>query len=358
MGTLYTNTDNATPVSTGIIGPQGPQGYLGPKGLVGNNWAWMVTDPPTPGPGVQPPILNQAGTVLNGTGYGGPGSRWINYTTGEWFQFDGTSWATQGNLLGNKGADNFLKTEVSFNGKSSKGFDVDKINKSILVGHLIFPGTSIAGAINNVQVLLQSSSDSKAFRASVYLVNVGQTSAATDDIVVAQTGFTSLSGKGDDSSWKILSLTVNAPAVPVQQSIFALFVKLRLNREQEIDWIQKLKADYTDEIAGLYSSKLSKLENTSPNSFYNTLDTDYGISPPAETDVKRQERKYIEQLTISKETQAVDKATDTFEKLRKTEWTKDGEKKIALDNKTKKNWWLQAHSDYTATIKVAHLIVS
>jgi hypothetical protein len=366
MGSLYTNTDNAIRLSANIIGLPGPTGYLGPVGPRGPGWAWMDRDPTEDFAYRQAvplsPVVDKFGVPFpTDSTYPVTGNKWVNYVTGDWFEYDSVTetWGTvQGNILGAKGSDNYLKTEVSFNSNvDTKGFKVNKVNKSKLIGHLIYPGSSVSGPINNVQVLVQSSSDSKNFRASIYLVNVGQITGVNDDIVVASSNFTSLSGKGDDTSWKILNLNVSQNAVPQQPSVFALFVRLRLNRPAEINHISNIKSKYNDEIAGLYASKLSKLEDTSADSFYTTLEDDYNIITSGETNLKRQNRKAKTSSDKSKSDKEAISAADSFKIEEKKKWN-DGIGSVKVTDEEIATDWGDPKTNDKPSIKIAHLIVT
>jgi len=228
MGSVYTNTNNAVSCSN-IDGKPGPRGPRGDRGITGNNWVYVPFDPTR---GFQVTGKDEQGNSLpSNTGAIFPSKydKWLNSLTGVWFEWDGSSWIEQPlPKIGPKGPDGIIRTDISFGRNyDTRGFTVATLNKDISVGHLIFPGTTLAGAMTSVKVLTQCNSEGKNLKVRITLLNINQSDSTTDDIIVAQTpGSHFVNGNGGDSSWKISDLTIIPANVPVTEEILLVTARI------------------------------------------------------------------------------------------------------------------------------------
>ena len=372
MGALYTNTTNAIRFSERITGPKGKPGFIGPTGPKGNKAVYLPYDPTTPeyATGIANGSIipkdsdgNKFPTTVGGT-WPNTGDKFINSLTGAVYAWNGTKWVANGtNVKGIRGLGNFVKSEVSFNGIfDNQGFTVSAQNQKTLVGHIIYPGKAVSGPINNVQVLVQTSSGGNNLIATVYLVNLGNLDAGIDDIVVAQSS-AYLNGKGDDTSWSLLNLTVYPDNVPSTQEIFGLFVLLRADKKQETTHISNLGARYGAEAASAYTTMLKETEATSKEVFYKILDAQYQTKTIAETPAAMELRRATEAAlskkalieqeimikTIREQALAADIPYDPFASQPPVK---------GATGTVKQNPWQETPITYATRIKVAHLLIS
>tara|TARA_R110002126_G_scaffold127296_1_gene269490 strand:- start:6435 stop:7208 length:774 start_codon:yes stop_codon:yes gene_type:complete len=228
MGSVYTNTNNAVSCSTsdGKLGPLGPRGD---RGITGNNWVYLPYDPSK---GFELFATDEQGNSLpSNTGAIFPSKfdTWLNSITGVWFEWDGIDWIKQPlPKFGPKGPDGIIRTDISFGRNAdTRGFTISQVEKDFTVGHVIFPGTSLAGPMTSVKILTQSNTENSNLKVRISLVNINQSNILSDDIVVAQTIATHyLNGNGGDSSWKISDLVIVPANVPTTEEILAVVVRL------------------------------------------------------------------------------------------------------------------------------------
>lgn len=294
MGALYTDTYNAIRWSERIVGLTGKPGFRGITGPRGNRAVYLPYDPTSSTYAVG--IANGSIIPKDVTGAGFPstlggswpnvGDKFINSLTGVVYYWNSSGvWvlSTSPSVKGNRGPGNYVKSEVSFNSEEdNQGFIVDIPNAKTLVGHIIYPGKSVAGNMNKVQVLVQASSDSKQMNATAYLVNLGTLVAGNDDIVIARST-TNISGKGDNTSWFILDLAINNNNVPNTQEVLGLFIFLSADKVQQKAHIENLKRIYSPEAASLYTTNMAQTEITTKESFYKVLSDNYNTTTIAET---------------------------------------------------------------------------
>jgi hypothetical protein len=251
MGAVYTNNENAIRCTDNIAGIQGRPGFAGPPGPGGNNWAYMPVGPSAK--------INNAfdenGDLLPtvpGERWPIQGDSWLNYRTGEWYIYQDVDpspfWELQPTLLqGPKGADDYMTTEVSFNKfNDTTGFAVDRFDEEVVVGHLIFPGTILAGKpISSVQVLVHINSGGDNIRADFRLSSMGLLATdPVDDVLVAQVD-PILNGNGGTTSWQIIDLNVLPANVPAFEEVLQLTLRLRTYSAEPVERSINPKALHT-----------------------------------------------------------------------------------------------------------------
>jgi len=341
MGAIYTNTDNAIRCTGNIAGKIGKKGYSGKLGPTGNPTAWMAGDISNDTPtvtsitnqlinGILSPVDKDGNTLPLASTVPGLipvgvwpvlGDYYVDSDNGNLYKktsgtdgvVNANDWTYQENVNGQKGPDNFLKTEVSFNGEESLlGYSVNKYDKKTLCGHLIWPGKDLSGDINSVKVLINCNTEGINIRATVYLVNLGVIVSGSDDILIASSAGNLVSGRGDDASWRILDLNVNNSVVPNSQALFGVFVLLRPSRQGEIDHMKEIQESYNDEIAAMYAERLKDTEKTDINAFYEVVEEE-GIKIDSESPVKRTRRIAEREAYLEKRKKAELDAAIRFE---------------------------------------------
>jgi len=333
MGEIYTCTNNAISISNKTLGAEGLTGWTGINGKTGNPWAGGLVDPndlyisipnfvtdsngvvtlsgftQTPGPfqgitSLNPKVTTAfpaAGNVLQ------TGDTYIHEVTGEWWIFDstlaiGSQWVKQNTLLrGVTGPPNYKVTEVSFthggDGKNihmDTGWTVSIPYVRQLIGHVIYPGSAIAGAINSAKIAVTTKTETNAVDVQLHVVNLGISTAGIDDIIVANKTFAS-SGDGSLDSMRIVDMNVNAANIPTTPQVFGVFVLLKKTTIQERLSLEQIKNAYTNEIAVNYKQEIVKAQEETRDSFYKVLSR-HGINSTNETTEDRNKRTAEERV--------------------------------------------------------------
>jgi len=327
MGEIYTCTNNAISITDKTLGETGLEGWTGINGRTGNPWATGILDPNeiyvsipnfvtdsngiitisgytnTPGPyqGVtsfNPEVTTPfpaTGNVLQ------TGDTYIHRVTGEWWVFNssnvfGSQWVKQLTLFrGVTGPPNYKVTEVSFNhggdGKTlhkDTGWTVNIPYARQLIGHVIYPGSAVAGTINSAKIAVTTKTETNAVDVQLHVVNLGISTAGIDDIIVANKTFAS-SGDGSLDSMRIVDMNVNAANIPTTPQVFGVFVLLKKTVIQEKLALDQIKSAYTNEIAVNYKQEILKAQEETRDSFYKVL-TRHGINSTNETTEDRNKR--------------------------------------------------------------------
>jgi len=317
MGEVYTCTDNAKSISNDTIGMAGDQGFTGPNGPTGNPWAVGIVHPSTLTSFVgKNYVLNSADVPFPSTGNVlQTGDRYLNSLTGEWFIYSSTlgNWVAQStNLKGNQGPPNYAVTEVSFTKNIATGWTVSTVYDKQLVGHVIWPGSNVAGAISSVKVALSTNTQTASTDVILHLVNLGPAIGDIDDIVVAAKTET-VSGDGSLGSMQIVDLNIIPANVPANPEMFGLFVTLSMTGPHERQILEQLTSQYSGEIAVNYKQNILKSKEDTRNSFYNVLSKHGLISRnefPEERNKRIQEEREAQSKTDSKTQADVDKFSE------------------------------------------------
>lgn len=372
MGAVYTNTDNAIKVTGLISGNDGPQGYPGKNGATGNAAVWSDQDPttaftqvglisgrliPYDKDGNRIPTANTTDPYTVQPTWPNLGDLWIRSNNGDVYtcqeQGNVRSFAYSHNIRGAKGSDNFLKTEVSFNGEDTTlGYPIGYSTDRQLVGHFIFPGKDVCGSINNIRVLINANTDGAEIRGDIFLVNMGETDLNVDDIVVGSTLNTSITGRGDNKSWQIIELTIDNNAVPRGETIFGLFVDIRAPRYKEQEQIKDIEASYGSNFSALLAEILRQREDRSTESFYKVMEKEGFVTP--ENPIKYTERLAEDRKTVERIDAMEAELVKQLEKERDEE---NAEGKVTRPDDIYKPW-IPAPVLTQVDIKIAHITIS
>jgi len=305
MGEIYTCTNNAISLTNTTWGGTGDKGITGAIGSTGNPWAVGVVNPntltsftgepqlvsiPLIGNLFLPTPMPASGNVLQ------TGDKFLNNATGEWYLYDSTladsfKWVLQPtNFKGTKGAHNYKATEVSFTEDSINGWTLKVPYQRQLVGHLIWPGSNIAGNFTEAKVVITTKSETQPGKALIHLVNLGSSATSDlDDIVVASKS-AYVSGDGSLSCMRAVDLNINSGNIPTTPEVFGLFVQLTDSEIQGRQNLEQIKTSYNAEIAVNYKQNIEKVQEETRDSFYKILKT-HGIYSRNETTEDRNKRE-------------------------------------------------------------------
>lgn len=312
MGEVYTCTNNALSITKNTIGIPGKKGFQGPTGPSGNPWAVGTTNPNLLTSYSGEPVVTQVpliGTIFVPTPFPKPGNsiitgdKFLNKVTGEWYIYDSTlddgfKWVLQStNLKGNPGPPNYVTTDISFTKKDpapqaglfSSGWSVDVPYDRQLIGHLIWPGSSISGNFTTAQVSFTTKTGAQAVDIRFDLVNLGISAGPTIDDIVVASKLVSSSGNGSYNSMRIVDLNILTDNIPTTPEVFGLFVHLSNTEIQERVILEQIKTSYNDDIALNYKKAIDKTKVGDRNSFYTALSKD-GITSINETVEDRNKR--------------------------------------------------------------------